>query len=83
MRQCKKCHAKIVSGFTNGFGDFYVCDNCFQDFMDERYGKRMWMAVDDDGSGGYYLASATHHGSVGKPYGTGIYWTEWEEDDDE
>lgn len=80
MKRCKICKREIKAGFTNGFGDFYVCPNCFEKFMDERYGRRAWMAVADDGCGGYYLASAfKSDGAIGKPFGTGIYWTEWED----
>ena len=77
MMTCSVCNKPIICGcMTNGFGDFYIHEECFESFMDKRYGKHKWMEVEDDGAGGYYMASLE-----GKPCGTGICYTEYTEEE--
>ena len=84
MRRCDICGKPIVEGMTNDCGDIYVCEGeCFEKYMDRQYGKHGWMSLGngaEDGCGGYYIASADVTGGY---QGTGIYYTTWEEDDDD
>lgn len=81
MRTCEKCGQEITQGFTTDEGDFYCCEECFEEYMDSTYGKHRWMEINDDGCGGYYIS--TDDSYVGGYYGTGIYWTEWEDESEE
>lgn len=78
MRTCEVCGKEIHAGMTNG-EDMCVCEDCFEQYMDEMYGKHQWMEVNDDGCDGYYIVSM--FSVVGGYMGTGIYYTEWEEDE--
>lgn len=57
--------------------DFYCCEDCFESYMDELYGKGNWRMVEDDLCDGYYETFYN-----GEWAGTGIFYTEWEDDDD-
>jgi len=81
-RQCEMCGKKMTAGMTNGI-DFYCHEGkCFRKYMNKMYGKYRWMALDDpiDGYGGYYIHAES--GVVGGFIGTGIYYTEWEDEDE-
>ena len=81
MKTCDCCGEEMIGCMTNDSGDFYVCEDCFNDFMDREYGKGKWMALgngEEDGAGGFYITTAD---VVGGYEATGIYYTEyWEED---
>ena len=94
MRRCARCREKVFQGFTVDESvlfyepfDGCICDDCFNAFMDEKYGVGNWKSTDydeeeeayeDDGHGGFYLYQYS-----GDWFGTGIYWTEWYDDDDD
>ncbi len=84
MRICEICGKKVTDGMTNDCGDFYVHEGkCFEKYMDKVYGKHKWMELgggEEDGEGGYYIYSEDCAGGY---MGTGIYYTEWEEDDED
>lgn len=81
-RICEICGKPVREGMTTADGDFYVHEKkCFPKFMDKIYGKHKWMQINDDGEGGYYIYS--DDSLVGGYSGTGIFYTEWESDDDE
>lgn len=83
MRVCATCGKKIIGGcMTDEFGDFYTHEGrCFTKYMDKTYGEHRWMelgGITDDGYGGYYIHTSD---VVGGYEGTGIFYTEYEEDD--
>ena len=82
MRICEICGKKVIAGMTNDCVDFYVHEGkCFEKYMDKTYGKHKWMELgggEEDGEGGYYIYSEDCAGGY---MGTGIYYTEWEEED--
>ena len=91
MRRCARCKEKIYDGFMIENGCFYwddshsnyLCESCFKPYMDETCGVGNWKPTEDgeeDEYGGYYLEKID-----GQWEGTGIFWTEWydEDDDDE
>lgn len=85
MKECSICKKPITFGcMTDDYGSFYVHEGkCFEKYMDETYGKHKWMELgngEEDGFGGYYICSAD---TVGGTQGTGIYYTEYEEDEDD
>lgn len=82
-RICEVCHKPITYGcMTDGCGDFYIHEGkCFAKYMDKTYGKHKWMELgngEEDEYGGYYVVAATVVGGI---QGTGIFYTEYEEDD--
>ena len=75
MRICDRCGSEMADGFLDG--DTHICEDCFEDYMDESFGKGKWMALGNgemDEYDGYYIHTAD---VVGGFEGTGIFWTEW------
>ena len=56
-KKCVRCGKIITQGYVNEVDKIYICDKCFKKYMNETYGKHMWMYVNDDGYGGNYLVS--------------------------
>lgn len=83
MRVCTICGKPITSGMTNETGDFYIHEGkCFNKYMNNVYGKHRWMELgngDQDEFGGYYVVTTEVVGGI---QGTGIFYTEWEDDDE-
>lgn len=80
-RGCAICGKQVNAGMTDSYGTFYAHEKCFPKYMNRSYGKHKWMALgngEEDGYGGYYIASAD---VVGGYEGTGIYYTEWEDEE--
>ncbi len=81
-RNCEVCGKPVRSGMTDEEGSFYVHDGkCFEEYMDKTFGKGKWMGLGNDEVdelGGYYITTAD---VVGGYHGTGIFWTEWEEEE--
>lgn len=87
MTFCDVCGKPVLCGMTTDDGDFHVHENCFEKYMNNEYGKGKWKAIDkfpdydysgDDGYGGYYCYLDDNN----EWNGTGIYYTEWEDDFD-
>lgn len=83
MRECSVCGDRVYAGMTNIDNSFYCHEGCFERFMDDAFGKHRWMCLgnnEEDELGGYYITTA----DVACGFeGTGIYYTEWEEDDED
>ena len=81
---CNICGKPITCCMTNDNGSFYVCEGeCFETYMDETYGKHKWMALgngEQDEYGGYYIAAENVAGGY---IGTGIYYTEFDDDEED
>lgn len=75
-RKCAVCGEQVNAGMTDG--DYYIHEECFEQYMDDLYGKHNWMQVNDDGCDGYYIVREDN--VVGGVIGTGLYYTEWEEE---
>ena len=61
--------------------DFYIHEECFNDWMDRRYGRGNWMGLgygEQDGCGGFYITTANIPGGY---EGIGIYYTEYEREE--
>lgn len=87
MTFCNVCGKPVLCGMTTDDGDCHVHENCFEKYMNNEYGKGKWKAIDefpdydysgDDGYGGYYCYLDDNNEWTG----TGIYYTEWEDDFD-
>lgn len=83
MRVCETCGKVIDHGYmTDGCGDFYTHEGkCFAKYMDKTYGKHKWMEIgngEEDEYGGYYVVTAAVVGGI---QGTGIFYTECEEEE--
>lgn len=78
-RICITCGKEVTAGMTNDFGDFYAHEGkCFNKYMNKVYGKHKWMGIEnEDECGGFYLVAENNNCGY---RGTGIYYTEWEED---
>ena len=79
-RPCEICGRQVKAGMTNDSADFYVHKgSCFRKMMDSAYGKGYWMALGnyaEDQYGGHYITTADVPGGY---EGTGIFYTEWTE----
>lgn len=75
-RTCEVCGKPMTAGMTVDSGFYYCCEDCFPKDMDATYGPGNWKAVEDDGWDGYYMVRRED----GTWEGTGIYYTEWEEE---
>lgn len=73
---CDICGREDSSGMTDDHREFWVCEWCFENYMDDTYGAGNWKRVDDDGCDGFYMVKEN-----GKWYGTGIYCTTWDWED--
>lgn len=71
FRICMHCGKPFVKGMTD-LMDIYVCEACFNPFMNSTYGENGWKKVDDDGIGGFYMICP-----IVEWEGTGIFYTEW------
>lgn len=70
FRICMGCGEPMVEGMTN-LETVYVCEECFEPWMDENC-PGGWREVDDDGYDGYYEERIG-----GELVGTGIFYTTW------
>lgn len=74
VRFCEECGKPYDAGYIAGNGDWYCCEECFEDVMNRDYGEGKWKGVDEEGEwGGFYA----HLNDDGEWEDTGIYWTEW------
>lgn len=73
IRFCEECGKPFDAGFIAGDGDWYCCEDCFDNAMDITYGKGKWRPAEDEGEyGGYY-----EYLDEDEWVDTGIYYTEW------
>lgn len=90
MPKCPVCGKPIEFGCMWDPGSLMedtqlIHEECFEQYMNEKYGVGKWMVVDDDGCDGYYVwtdepgASCDHYTGDTIWYGTGIFYTELEE----
>lgn len=61
--------------------DGFIHKECFEEYMNEKYGEGQWRECEDDGMGGYYEFNYCGDGETWE--GTGIYYTEFEHVDDQ
>ena len=74
IRFCEECGKPYDAGFTAGNGDWYCCEECFENAMNETYGVGKWRASADIGEyDGWY----EYQKEDGTWEDTGIYYTEW------
>lgn len=84
MAKCIKCGEVLVLGFYDPWdsGSRYICENCFEKYMDETYGEGKWNVVPEgevDELGGYY--EYVNENDASDKCGTGIFWTDFYDDD--
>ena len=73
IRFCEECGKPYDKGFIAGDGDWYCCEDCFEDVMNRDYGQGKWRATDEEGRyGGFY-----EYLDENEWIDTGIYYTEW------
>ena len=80
-RRCEICGKPVYQGFTDDWGEFYCCEGCFEAYMNKEYGEDNWKESGDEEcgpNGGYYIATVDGGESW---FDTGVYYTEWEEDE--
>ena len=73
IRFCEECGKPFDAGFIAGDGEWYCCEECFEDAMDTTYGKGKWRPTEDEGEYGGYYESLDGDEWVD----TSIYWTQW------
>ena len=73
IRFCEECGKPYDKGFVAGDGDWYCCEDCFEDAMNKTYGKDKWRGTEEEGcNGGYY---ESFDGNEWED--TGVFYTEW------
>ena len=73
IRFCDICGIPYDMGFIAGDGEWYCCQSCFKEALDDAYGEDGWRESEDEGEwGGYY-----EYLKDGEWEDTGIYYTEW------
>lgn len=73
IRFCEECGKPYDKGFIAGDGDWYCCEDCFEDVMNRDYGQGKWRTTDEEGRyGGFYECL-----DEDEWIDTGIYYTEW------
>ncbi len=73
IRFCEECGKPFDAGFIAGDGDWYCCQDCFDDAMDKDYGKGKWRPSENEGEyGGWY-----EYFEDGEWKDTSIFYTEW------
>ena len=73
IRFCEDCGKPVDAGFIAGDGDWYCCQDCFDDAMDKDYGKGKWRPSENEGEyGGWY-----EYFDDGEWKDTSIFYTEW------
>ena len=74
VRFCGYCGGLMQDGMTDEW-DLYCHEECFENYMDEIYGKGKWRSQEDEEPNeedGYY-----EHLEDGRWEPLGIYYTEW------
>ena len=74
IRFCRTCGAPIDHGFMECGGEFYSCEEHFEESMDEVYGKGKWRASEYEGEYGGFYEFLDHDDEWED---TGIFYTEW------
>lgn len=54
LRICDECGFSMNQGFCNIEGDLHICESCFESYMNNLYGKKLWRKTEDDGQEGFY-----------------------------
>lgn len=74
IRFCEECGKPYDAGFIADCGDWYCCQDCFEDAMDKIYGKGKWRASEEEGEyGGWY----EYLNDDDAWEDTSIFYTEW------
>ena len=74
IRFCSECGVPYDAGYMQGDGEWYFCEECFEDAMNESYGEVKWRPSDSEGEyGGWY----EYKTDSGEWEDTGIFYTEW------
>ena len=73
IRFCEECGKPFDAGYIAGDGDWYCCEECFEDAMNKTYGEGKWRPTEDEGEYGGYYESLDGDEWVD----TSIYYTEW------
>ena len=73
VRFCEECGIPYDSCFIASDGDWYCCEDCFEDAMNKTYGKGQWRPTDEEGSNGGFYEQL----DGGCWEDTGVYYTEW------
>lgn len=75
-RICEHCGKPITFGcMTNDYGDFYIHEECFEDWMNAKYGVHHWIITDKGYNIGYEILVNNDWESID------IYYTEYESED--
>ena len=76
IRFCGYCGCIMQSGYTDDNADFYNCEECFENDMNDRYGEGNWRSTPDgeeNWMGGYYEYKNENGEWEAEP----SYYTEW------
>lgn len=79
LRFCECCGKPMNAGYTDDWGDFYTCEECFPKRMDKEYGEGNWRRCKNKNGkcndiGGYYEFLDLDDGEWSDE---ASYYTEW------
>lgn len=74
VRFCEECGRPYSAGFIAGDGDWYCCEDCFDNAMNAQHGRGRWKTSDEEGVYGGWYEALTESGIWED---TGIFYTEW------
>ena len=73
IRFCEECGIHFDAGFMAGDGDWYCCEECFEESKNKTYGKGKWRPSEYETEwGGWY-----EYLDGDEWEGTSIFYTEW------
>lgn len=73
IRFCEECGKPFDAGYIAGDGDWYCCEDCFVDAMNNNCGTGKWRPTNNEGQYGGFYEALEEDGWID----TGIYYTEW------
>lgn len=74
IRFCEECGKPYDAGYMADGGDWYCCEDCFEEAMDNTYGKGKWRGSKEEGKyGGWY----EYLNDDGEWEDTSVFYTEW------
>lgn len=73
IRFCDRCGTPMDTGYTDSYGGYYSCTECFSLMMDEQYGSGKWRVCEEENE----LEGFYEYLEGDKWMPDGSFYTEW------
>ena len=73
IRFCDRCGVPMDTGYTDSYGGYYSCTECFPLMMDEQYGSGKWRVCEEENE----LEGFYEYLEGDKWIPDSLYYTEW------